>query len=465
MEVATGSSNGAGARIKKSNPRNRERRIKKNRREHRFANYLVFGFGTTICLGIFLFCYMLMLLILWPLLDASTPESLPDETARDYIKHMHVPPSLKIAHVPGKEKIGEVTSNLRKKLSHFRQGRGVTDADLLDKAVAEFEAMYKEKEAAEISAAANKDAENHAVIAGNHRNGFMILGMHRSGTSMLGGLLHKSAGYKVGGPLIGAASDNESGFYERIDIVLQNDEFMNKQHVHWASNVVHYDWEQALKDKESGLVTFKEGNRGLPFLNDPNNAPWMQKDPRMCITLKTWLKLMNNEPAIVFTYRHPLEVAHSLNKRDENIRVETGLRLWIAYNMRAIQNSRGLCVVRSSNDAILADPLNEVQRISDELTTKCAVPPAPNRISQDVVDKFIDPKLQHNKKKNESKGQEVLKTYNDGKCVVYNYITQEKKGTSGYDREHSLYDKAMKIYCDLQSGAAYEEDYEWPSLA
>ena len=131
---------------------------------------------------------------------------------------MHVPPSLKIAHVPGKEKIGEVTSNLRKKLSHFRQGQGVTDADLLDKAEAAYEKMHKEKEASENSGGANKDVGNLAVVAGNHRNGFMILGMHRSGTSMLGGLLNKSAGYIAGGPLIRPANDNENGFFERIDI-------------------------------------------------------------------------------------------------------------------------------------------------------------------------------------------------------------------------------------------------------
>jgi len=462
MDVTMGNGNGVSG---KKIPRNKQRRTnKKKRREHRFAQYLVFGFASTICLGIFLLCYILMLLVLWPLLEASTPESMPDETARDYIKHMHVPPSLKIAHVPGKEKIGEVTSNLRKKLSHFRQGRGVTDANLLDKAVTEYEALHKQNEAQENAAGANDAAANHALLAGTHRNGFMILGMHRSGTSMLGGLLHKSAGYIVGGPLIGSAFDNEMGFYERVDIVLQNDEFMRKQHIDWSANVIHYDWEQALRDKESGVVTFKEGNRGLPFLNDPSNAPWMQKDPRMCITLKTWLKLMNNEPAVVFTYRHPLEVALSLHKRDENIRVETGLRLWIVYNMRAIQNSKGLCIVKSSNDAILADPLHEVQRIADELTSKCNVPAAPNRVTQDAVDKFIDPKLQHNKKKANT-AKEVLKTYNDGKCEVHSYISTEEKGSSAYKREHSLYDKAMKIYCDLQSGAAYEEDYVWPDLA
>ena len=205
MGVAIGSGNDGGVGnsvtgISKPNTRGRQRRNKKARLEQRFANYLVFGFSSTICLVLFLSCYALVLIILWPLLEASTPTSMPDETARDYIHHPHVPPALKEVAHQRKEKIGEVTSKIRKKLSQFRQGRGVTDANLLDKAVAEYESNRKEKESKEIAARANgvlrnNNAAGNALVAGNHRNGFMILGMHRSGTSMLGGLLHKSAGY------------------------------------------------------------------------------------------------------------------------------------------------------------------------------------------------------------------------------------------------------------------------------
>lgn len=442
------------------------RRNKTARPEQRFANYLVFGFASTVCLALFFVFYLLVLIILWPLLKESTPETLPDESARDYIHHMHVPPSLeKIAHVTAKERLGEVSSNLRKKLVQFRQGSGVSNENLLDQALAEYASVRKEKRRVKIAATADDADRNRAGsnAIGAGRKGFMILGMHRSGTSMLGGLLHKSAGYKVGGPLIGSSFDNEMGFFERLDIVLQNDEFMHKQKIDWAANVINYDWKKALKDKESGAITFKEGSRGLPFLNDPRNAPWMQKDPRMCITLKTWLELMNNEPAIVFTYRHPLEVALSVNKRDHNIAVETGLRLWIVYNMRAIQNSKGLCIVRSSNDAILADTLTEVQRIVDELTTKCDVPAPPSHITKEAIEKLIDPKLQHNKKKANTE-LKVIETYNDGKCEVHSYKSHEEEGTSAWEREHILYKKAMKIYCDLQSGAAYEDDYTWPAL-
>eukprot|EP00536_Pseudo-nitzschia_multiseries_P013289 jgi/Psemu1/290772/fgenesh1_pg.557_\ len=443
----------------------------KRPRQQRFANFLVFGWSSTVCLALFALFYVLVLVVLWPLLKASTPTEMPDETPRDYLHHMHVPPSLKqIAPDKTKERIEDMASGLRQKLQRFRQGRGVTDANLLQEAIAKYDSVVARRNAEAKKASKEqrqkekKQNQNGAVVAGTHRNGFIVLGMHRSGTSMLAGLLHKSAGYTVGGPLIGSAFDNEKGFYERVDIVLQNDEFMNKQDVWWSANVIAYDWEKALRDKESGRVSFKEGAKGLPFLNNPDNAPWLQKDPRMCITLKTWLKLMNNEPAVMFTYRHPLEVAMSINKRDNSIAVDTALRLWIVYNMRAVQNSKGLCVVTSSNDAVLADPLNEVQRISDELTSKCGVPAPPRRITQKEVEKFIDPKLQHNKKKNKTVKGRVLETYNDGKCVVNEYQSTKTKGNEAWDREQTLYRQAMKLYCDFQSGKAYEDGYAWPKL-
>ena len=140
--------------------------------------------------------------------------------------------------------------------------------------------------------------------------------------------------------------------------------------------------------------------------------------------------------------------------------------MWIVYNMRAIQNSKGLCVVYSSNDAVLADPMTEIQRISDELTSKCKLPEPPNRLQKEDVDKFIDPKLQHNRKRRteEEKDKEVLAKYNDGECVVHAYDSEEEEGTDARKREAKLYGYAMKIFCDFQSGKAYEDDYDWPTL-
>mmetsp|Transcript_41317 Transcript_41317/g.74484 ORF Transcript_41317/g.74484 Transcript_41317/m.74484 type:complete len:642 (+) Transcript_41317:39-1964(+) len=320
----------------------------------------------------------------------------------------------------------------------------------------------------------DKNADNNAdaAVGGAHHKGatpgFMVLGMHRSGTSMLSGLLVKGFGYETGGPLIGASFDNEKGFYERIDVVLQNDEFMGAQNAGWSFNVGDYDSEKALQHKQQGKITFKEGKKALKFLNNHmKSLPYLQKDPRMCITLPTWLKLLDDKPAIVFTYRHPLEVAMSLKHREQNFAIEHGLRLWIMYNMRALQNSEGLCRVFSTNEAVFKDPMTEVQRIKNELTMKCRViAPPTHELSSEVVDEFVDPKLQHNSKerKAEEEKRGVLKDFGDG-CVAREFESDYPEATANRKAEVAMYLMAMGVFCDLENGKAYRSDYEWPDLA
>lgn len=303
--------------------------------------------------------------------------------------------------------------------------------------------------------------DSSAVFKKVERDGFMVLGMHRSGTSMLTGLLFMAGGYTFGGK-IHKAKANTKGFFERFDVVGQNDAFLKEQEISWNKNVLSFDWEKALRNKESGDIPFKRGDRFFRFTKDEENIPWLQKDPRMCITLKTWIKMMDKEPAIVFTYRHPLEVAMSLQKRNR-MRLKRGLELWIAYNMRAIQNSHGLCIVKTSNTKLLANPKEELQRISDELTTKCHVVAPPHKIKQEEVDEFIDPELQHNHADDE-KENEVLGTHNGGTCVVYSFQSKHEKGSPEFRDELELYHKAMQLFCDLETGKAYQEDYQWPEI-
>jgi hypothetical protein len=178
----------------------------------------------------------------------------------------------------------------------------------------------------------------------------------------------------------------------------------------------------------------------------------------MCIALPTWLALLDRPPAIVFTYRHPLEVAMSLNKRESDISLTHGLRLWIVYNMRALQNSSKLCRVFSSNEAVVKNPMKEVQRIADELTTKCnVIPPPVTKLEQSVVDEFVDPKLQHNKEK--PGGQEIREG-----CIAPVYNSEYEEGSDQYKEERDLFLMAMEIFCDLDSGDALKEDYGWPDL-
>lgn len=206
-------------------------------------------------------------------------------------------------------------------------------------------------------------------------------------------------GLQTGGPLIGAAEDNEKGFFERIDVVLQNDALMEAQNVHYAFHTSSYNALQGLKDvlnKKDNSKFFNEGKRGLAFLNDPKSYPWMLKDPRLCLTIRTWLPLLNFVPAVLFIYRHPFDVTLSMHKRaTEHFKMGFAMKLWYVYNKKAITQSGDLCRVVGSHKKIMAAPQKEFDRIYDELHT-CGIQ-VPHKLKSTDISDFIDVKLQHGK--------------------------------------------------------------------
>ena len=88
--------------------------------------------------------------------------------------------------------------------------------------------------------------------------------------------------------------------------------------------------------------------------------PWAVKDPRLCVTLRFWLAFWTTPPAVILIYRHPVEVAESLARRDQFGMLQ-GFYLWIAYNRAAIQNSVGLCRIMVSYPALIHDDLDKAK--------------------------------------------------------------------------------------------------------
>ena len=229
-------------------------------------------------------------------------------------------------------------------------------------------------------------------------------------------------GLKTGGPLIGAAFDNEKGFFERIDVVLQNDALMMRQNVHYAEHISSYNALQGVKDvlNNQDNKFFNEGKRGLKFLNDPENYPWMLKDPRLCITLRTWLPLLNFVPSILFIFRHPYDVTLSMHNREtEHFKMGKAMRLWYIYNKRAILSSNDLCRVVGSHRKIMEKPQVEFDRIFDELNA-CGLK-VPHKLQGADIKAFIDTKLQHGKngKVDNSCNQDISTLIPPGSFVTY----------------------------------------------
>jgi hypothetical protein len=342
---------------------------------------------------------------------------------------------------------GSLTA-LQDELTVARSEVRIKDAEVIN---ARIEASEKEKQIEKLQATITQYKALEVANKGDgaHRPGVIILGMHRSGTSIVGGLINKM-GLNTGGPLIRPAEDNEKGFFERIDVVLQNDELMKRQNVHYAYNTHAYDASQGIKDALTLYNDhfFGEGRRGLKFLNDPANYPWMLKDPRLCITLRTWLPLLNFVPAVLYTYRHPYDVALSLSKR-EHYRIGLGLKMWYVYNKRAIQQSQDLCRVSAAHKKIMTNPQFELDRIYEGLR-QCGVP-VPHKVSPSDVASFIDPKLQH--------GKSTLK---DNSCEkdVSTLLPPDTWQTT--EAAHiKLYREAMRVYCALEDGSALKPEFKW----
>jgi len=432
----------------------KRKRGRRGRLHQKFTSYISFGIYSTLCSGFFCLAYFLLLVGLMPLLqsgDDSAANVVPTENG-----HLR---ALKVNDYE-KEVMGNMANTLRKRVDSFKNFHGITDKKLIDSALSDFKRVRDKDPAKKKLGAQNAVVADPNPPAPGRRAGYIVLGMHRSGTSMLSGLLVQGSGYNVGGPLIGAHFDNQKGFFERIDAVLQNDEFLKSQRMWWSSGIRVYDSDNAAAALRAGNIQFVEGTKAVAFMNSPDSVPWLQKDPRMCITLKTWLGVLSSEPAVLFTYRHPHEVALSLVHR-EKFELEHGLRLWIIYNTRAVQNSQKLCRVLSSNDDVLANPLGEVLRITEELTTKCGVPPPPKTITQEDIDIFIDPNMQHGKKEMGA-GRATLEDYNG--CIIPDFDSVNKPGSQEHNRESALYMVAMKIHCDFKNGKAYEDNYEWPQI-
>ena len=261
-------------------------------------------------------------------------------------------------------------------------------------------------------------------------------------------------GLNTGGPLIQAGTDNVKGFFERIDVVLQNDYIMRAQNVHYSVNTHRYDAGKGLVSVLNGDDKFfREGKRGLAFLNSPTNYPWMLKDPRLCITIRTWLPLLNFIPAIVFTYRHPLDVALSMHRREtEHFPIGRVMRLWYVYNRRAIEQSSDLCRVVTSHRLIMSQPHIELDRIYRELREDCGVK-VPHKVAPEDVNSFVDPNLQH------GKNNLVDNSCQGGLSVIDTAVPPSSVWETTDPKHVQIYRACLRLYCAMDDFSAFSPDF------
>ena len=156
---------------------------------------------------------------------------------------------------------------------------------------------------------------------------FLILGMHRSGTSCLTGSLERSGVYL--GKVKRTGKHNKKGYFEKEEVYTIHDQVLGLNKSNWSnpnSNtmIVHENHLQKLEIIVNELKT---------------KSPCGLKDPRTLLLLDFWKNLIGKNLQMIGTFRHPMAVAESLNKRN-HFSIEKGILLWYHYNKILVEEHK-----------------------------------------------------------------------------------------------------------------------------
>jgi hypothetical protein len=186
-----------------------------------------------------------------------------------------------------------------------------------------------------------------------------ITGMHRSGTSMITRALHDSGLHLVGTgaeDLVDPAEDNPEGFWENKAIVACNDELLEATGGAWDNPPA---LPPAAVDDPRVAHVAEASTAALAALAEHDH--WGFKDPRTCLTAAYWLDL-EPELRFVICVRHPIEVALSLKRRNQNS-YSLGLALWERYYSAVLEQVPAEFRIVTHYDTFFVDPEAELARL------------------------------------------------------------------------------------------------------
>ncbi len=196
-------------------------------------------------------------------------------------------------------------------------------------------------------------------MSGAPHHPIAIAGMHRSGTSMVTRALHDAGLHLIGSDeaeLISAAEDNPEGFWENRAIVACNDELLEATGGAWDHPP---DVPPLAADDPRVAHLVGAAEAALDGLRV--HERWGFKDPRVCLTAPFWLDL-EPELRFVICLRHPIEVALSLKRRNQNT-YSLGLALWERYYASILATVPPERRIVSHYDAFFVDPERELARV------------------------------------------------------------------------------------------------------
>ena len=190
----------------------------------------------------------------------------------------------------------------------------------------------------------------------DHPRGVLVLGMHRSGTSVATRLV-QMLGLSASTDQIGPTSWNPRGLWESRSLIRVNDRLLVESgHAWWYPPPDEPRYSEAM----FGLHRFDVPARDAFDAVHPKSR-WAWKDPRTSLLIPFWRRVLNEVAGLV-VFRHPVDVARSLEKRNA-MGLPFALALWERYNRLILRHGRGMPVLLLRYDDLLDDGERSVARI------------------------------------------------------------------------------------------------------
>jgi hypothetical protein len=217
--------------------------------------------------------------------------------------------------------------------------------------------------ASDTTASHEPRVETRKLSSSPKRRAVLVLGMHRSGTSAVAGVI-SALGAAAPKTSFAPQCDNPRGFFESAALVVAHDELLASAGTCW------HDWRQfdARWLRSTAAEKHRQRIKNL-ILSEFGEQPLICiKDPRLCRFVPFTLSILaelNLSAVAILAVRNPLEVAYSLQRRD-NFAVPKSTMLWLRHVLDAEYSTRSLSRYFLPYDGLLRNWRHHVDRIAEQ---------------------------------------------------------------------------------------------------
>jgi|GEM_PF-3644938 len=187
----------------------------------------------------------------------------------------------------------------------------------------------------------------------------IVLGAQRSGSSVATRLINMmGAVYESGKKQDGIEKllQGTVGFWENASAVDVNDTILGASNASWKS-LAHWKITKKPSAKLLSEVKVEKVNERIKDVVDSfdKKRSSVLKDPRLCLTLPFWKSALD-KPIAVIVYRHPAEVAMSLQARHD-FSLAHGVALWEYYYTGVLNATKGMSTFAIEHGELVNNPM------------------------------------------------------------------------------------------------------------